>query len=78
MSWFSTIFFWVVMIGFAVLVLASMIDDDEKKKGIQKRKYYNGKAGLKYKAPGDGEKLVLGILVVVLWTFVIIGVLLNV
>ena len=78
MDWFNTILFWVIIIGYGALILASMIDDDEKKKGIQKRKYYNGKAGLKYKAPGEGEKRVLAVLVLVLWTLVIIGALLNV
>ena len=73
MGWFGTIFFWVIMIGYGMLVLAKMIDDDEKKQGIQKRKYYSGKAGLKYTAPGDGEKAVMGWLVLILFTFVIIG-----
>jgi hypothetical protein len=44
-----------------------------KKKGIQKRKYYNGKAGLRYKAPGDNEKKFLGITVAVLWIMLILG-----
>jgi len=78
MGWFGTIFFWVIMIGYGMLVLAKMIDDDEKKQGIQKRKYYSGKAGLKYTAPGDGEKRAMAILVVILWTFLIIGAILYV
>jgi len=73
MDWFGTIFFWVIMIGYGMLIFAKIIDDDEKKQGIQKRKYYSGKAGLKYTAPGDGEKRVMAILIPVLWILVIIG-----
>lgn len=77
MDWFGTLFLLVLGILYVFMIFGSFLDDAEKKRGIQKRNYISGKAGLKYKAPGDHESYWFGILIIVMFVLIIVGLILN-
>ena len=67
----------ILVVLFIGVIAGSIVDDEEKRKGIQPRKYYRGKAGLQYKAPGEHESRFMGYLILFLYAVIIIGFILG-
>ena len=67
----------ILVVLFIGVIAGGIVDDEEKRKGIQPRKYYRGKAGMQYKAPGEHESRFMGYSILFLYAVIIIGFILG-
>ena len=67
----------ILVVLFIGVIVGGIVDDEEKRTGKQPRKYYRGKAGLQYKAPGEHESTAMGYLIMFLYAVIIIGLILG-